>query len=136
MREQISHTPALLWILDETFGNEVLEGRAPLCRDAINRLVNHGVEQILQVLRSIMERWVTLGQLKCEAPVSPDVHFRRISVALGDFRRDPTRRALLRLSILLLFSQEHAEAQICNLYIAVWANQDVVGFNITVNYVL
>ena len=136
MREELSHAPALLGVLDEALGDEVLEGRAPFCWDAVDRLVDHGIEQILHVLRPIMERRVALGQLECEAPESPDVHLRRISVSLGYLRRDPARRTFLRLSILLLLSQEHTEAQICNLDIAVWANQDVVRFNISVNNVL
>ena len=136
VREEISHAPALLGVLDKALGDEVLEGRAPFCWDAFDRLVDHSIEQQLQVFRPIMERRIALGQFECEAPVRPDVHLRRISVSLGYLRRDPARCTFLRMSVLLLLSQEDTEAQIGNLDIAVWTNQDVIRFNISMNNVL
>ena len=121
MRQELLDAPSLLGVLDEALLDEVSEGRAPFFGDARHRIVYHRVKQLLQILREIVERWLALRQFKCEAPERPDVHLGRISVALGDFRRNPTWCSLLCLSILLLLREEDTEAQVSNLDVAVRA---------------
>ena len=90
VRQELLDAPSLLGVLDEALLDEVSEGRAPFFRDARHRIVYHRVKQLLQILREIVERRLALRQFKCKAPERPDVHLGRISVALGDFRRNPT----------------------------------------------
>ena len=85
MPQELLDAPSLLWVLNEAFFDKVSKLVAPLARNALHIIVYYRVEQILQILRPIMEWWVTLRQLKCEATKRPDVDLSRISASLGNF---------------------------------------------------
>ena len=85
MPQELLDAPSLLWVLNEAFFDKVSKLVTPLARNALHIIVYYRVEQILQILRPIMEWWVTLRQLKCEATKCPDVDLSRISASLGNF---------------------------------------------------
>ena len=135
VRKKLLDAPSLLRVLDEALLNEVRECRTPFVWNALDRVVDYRIEQVFQVFGAIVERRITLSQLKGEATVRPYVNFGRVGVALGDFGRNPTRCALLSLAILLLLGKEHAETHICNFDIAVGSTKDIVRFDIPVQNV-
>ena len=131
MGEELLDGPALLRVLDEALVHEVGELGAPFVGDAIHRVIDHRVEQILQILRPIVEGRIALRQLKCKAPESPNVDLGGVGVAGGDFGRDPARGALLGLAILLLLGEKDAEAHVCDLHIAVPPAENAVRFYVS-----
>ena len=130
--EELLDGPALLRVLNEALLDKVGELGAPLVRNALDRVVDHRVEQILQIFRPIVERRVTLRQLERKAPESPNVDLGGVGVPGGDLGRDPARGALLGLAILLLLGEEDAEAHVGDLHIAVPPAENVVRFYIAV----
>ena len=126
MRQKLLDTPSLLSVFDEALLNKVSEISTPFLRNTLNRVINHRIEQFLHVLCPVVERWVALGELKCKATECPNVYLSRVGVALGNLWRDPAWSPLLRLSILLLLSQENAETHVSNFDITVGTAKDVV----------
>ena len=126
MRQKLLDGPSLLRVLDEALFNEVSKAVTPLGWDALNRFVDYSVKQSLQVLSTIMERWITFSQLKREASERPHVNLCRVCVALGDLGRDPTWSAFLSLAILLLLGQEDAKAHVCYLDVALFIAENIV----------
>ena len=68
VRQKLLDGPSLLRVLDEALFNEVSKAVTPLGWDALNRFVDYSVKQSLQVLSTIMERWITFSRSNAKHP--------------------------------------------------------------------
>ena len=83
-----------------------------------------------------MVRWLCLDQLVCEAAEGPHVDLLRVLHAPRDLGRDPGRCSLLTHSILSLFGEEHAKAEVGQLDVSVGTTQYVIRLDVSVEHIL
>ena len=96
------------------------------------RYVNiYDVVNELLAVSDIGERWISRGQLVCEAAIGPDINSFVVLDAIVDLWCYPIRSSFLRLALVLLFMEETSESQVSDFYVTVFHRmQDIVRLDI------
>ena len=80
---------------------------------------------------------IAIRKFECEYPIAPNVDFCIVAaITLDEFRGHPADRANFTLTTLLLLGEDNCVSKVGKFDLTVSFDEDVVGFNVTVNDVL